>query len=169
MLVSGNDAAAAIAVHIGGSKEAFLRMMNDKAREIGMSSSHFVNAHGTDEDDHYITARDMSRLAIYAMENKQFMEIAGTASYIIPATNKNSAREKMNTNMLIRTDEEAVEGAYYEYATGIKTGSTPKAFRCLVSSAKKEDTELICLIFGDETNAGTERWQIGRASCRERV
>ncbi len=163
MLVSGNDAAAAIAVHIGGSEEGFAAMMNEKASELGMDNSHFVNAHGTDEDEHYVTARDMSKLALYAAKNEQFMDIVSTASYDMPETNKNIARTVYNTNMLLRNDEEAVDGAYYEYANGIKTGSTPKAFRCLVSSAKKEGTQLICLIYGDETKDGTERWPLAKS------
>ena len=163
MLKSGNDAAAAVAVHIGGSEEKFIDMMNDKAEEIGMTSSRFVNPHGTDKDKHYVTARDMSRLALYVVQNEEFMDIVGKESYLMPATNRNSARTVRNTNHLLRTDEDAIDGAYYEFATGIKTGSTPKAFRCLVSSAKKDGTELICLIFGDETKDGYRRWPTAKS------
>lgn len=158
MLVSGNDAAAAVAVHVGGSEEAFVRLMNKKARDIGMLDSHFENPHGTDKDGHYVTARDMSLLVRYAMQNETFMDIVGKATYDMPKTNKNSEHTVKNTNHLLRMDEEAVEGAYYEYATGIKTGSTPKAMRCLVSSAEKDGMQLACLIFGDETKEGTYRW-----------
>lgn len=163
MLVSGNDAAATVAVHIGGSEEKFVEMMNEKAQEIGMTGSQFKNPHGTDTDGHYVTARDMSKLALYAAKNEQFMDIVGTASYDMPATNKNEARTVLNTNMLLRTDEEAEEGAYYEYAIGIKTGSTPKAFRCLVSAAEKDGTKLICLVYGDETEDGVKRWPLSKS------
>lgn len=163
MLVSGNDAAAAVAVHIGGSEEKFIEMMNDKAKEIGMTGSQFKNPHGTDTDGHYVTVRDMSKLALYAAKNEQFMDIVGTASYDMPATNKNDARTVQNTNMLLRNDEEAVEGAYYEYAIGIKTGSTPKAFRCLVSAAEKDGTRLLCLVYGDETKEGVKRWPLSKS------
>ena len=163
MLVSGNDAAEAVAVHVAGSVERFVSKMNRKAEELGMTETRFHNPHGTDTDGHVVTARDMSILALYAMQNETFMDIVGTASYDMPATNKNSAREVLNTNHLLRTDEDAAEGAYYEYATGIKTGSTPKAFRCLVSAAEKDGMALLCLIFGDETEHGTQRWPTAKS------
>ena len=159
MLVSGNDAAAAVAVHVGGSEAGFADMMNDTAQRIGMTSSHFVNTHGTDKDDHYVTARDMALLTLYAMKNETFMDIVGRATYDMPKTNRNSARTVSNTNKLLLEDD----SEYYRYATGIKTGSTPKAFGCLVSSAKKGDTQLACLVFGDETEKRTDRWPITRS------
>jgi D-alanyl-D-alanine carboxypeptidase len=159
MLVSGNDAAAAVAVHVGGSEAGFADMMNDTAKRIGMTSSHFVNAHGTDKDDHYVSARDMALLTLYAMKNEAFMDIVGCATYDMPKTNRNSARTVSNTNKLLLKDD----SEYYRYTTGIKTGSTPKAFGCLVSSAKKGETQLACLVFGDETEKRTERWPLTRS------
>ena len=155
MLVSGNDAACAVAVHVAGSVEAFVQMMNDKAEELGMTNTHFANPHGTDDEEHYVTARDMATLTLYAVQNEDFMDIVGTESYDMPATNANSARTVDNTNHLLNPDEEEY---YYRYATGIKTGSTPNAGKCLVASATKDDMNLICLIYGDETEYGSERW-----------
>ena len=158
MLVSGNDAAEAIAVYIAGSVEEFAKMMNKKARELGMTDSNFENPHGVDTDGHVVTARDMSKLTLYAIQNEDFMEIVGKETYVMPKTNKNPERTIENTNLLIRTDKEQ----YYEFATGIKTGSTPIAQRCLVSSAKKGDTQLVCLIYGDATTEGTYRWPLAK-------
>lgn len=159
MLVSGNDAAEAIAVHVGGSVDGFVTMMNKKARELGMSNTTFKNPHGVDKDGHQVTARDMSKLALHAMQNEDFMNIVGKATYTMPQTNKNPQREVENTNHLINPE---LTEDYYKYTTGIKTGSTPKAFRCVVASAKKGDTELLCLIYGDETVNGVDRWPLAK-------
>lgn len=159
MMVSGNDAASAIAVHVGGSLEGFAEMMNAKAQELGMTGSHFVNPHGADADDHYVTARDMAILTRYAMQSEAFMQISGTVSYDIEKTNRNDARTIVNTNKLLLSEDPE----YYPYATGIKTGSTPLAMRCLVSSAEKDGMKLACLVFGDETQDGLRRWPLSRS------
>ncbi len=159
MLKSGNDAAEAVAVHIAGSVEEFVKMMNKKAAVLGMTGTNFVNPHGVDTDDHIVTARDMSKLSLYAMQNEDFMNIVGTETYVMAATNKNRERTIENTNLLLRTDK---ENEYYEYATGIKTGSTPKAKRCVVASAEKGGTKLLCLIYGDGTTNGVNRWPLAK-------
>ena len=159
MMVSGNDAAEAVAVYIAGSVDAFARMMNRKARDLGMSRTNFVNPHGVDKDEHEVSARDMAKLALYAMQNEEFMKIVGTETYDMPKTNKNQARTIKNTNALLRSDNED----YYENAIGIKTGSTPKAYRCLVSAAQVGDTKLLCLIYGDKTRNGTDRWPLAKS------
>lgn len=164
MLVSGNDAAAAIAVHLGGSLEGFAALMNQKAQELGMTGSHFITPHGVDTDDHYVTARDMAILTMYAMQNEQFMEIVGSASYDFPSMKEMTEEGKQNTNkLLISNVPEGDPSYYYEYATGIKTGATPKAYRCLVSSAEKDGMKLLCLVYGDETADGANRWQIAKS------
>lgn len=158
MMVSGNDAATAVAEHIADSVADFLVMMNAKAQEIGMDSSEFHSVHGKDTDDHFVTASDMSKLMLYAFENKEFMEIVGKSKYTMPTTNKNSERTKESTNHLMLSDD----SGYYRYATGVKTGSTPEAFKCLVATASKDDMDLICLIFGDDTSDGSERWTLAQ-------
>lgn len=159
MMKSGNDAALAVAEHVGDSVDGFISMMNDTAQRIGMTNSHFVTPHGLHNEEHITTARDMATLTLYAMQNPQFAEIVKRASYTMPATNKRSAtREAKNTNQLLQPDE----ANYYQYATGIKTGSTPYAEDCLVSSASKDGMNLICLVFKApyETNV---RWTLTKS------
>ncbi len=157
MMASGNDAAVAVAEFLGGSVEGFATMMNTKAAELGMTNTHFTVPHGMHADDHYSTARDMAKLTLYAMQNPQFAQIVKQASYTMPATNKSGARDVKNTNHLL--DSESTD--YYQYATGIKTGSTPAAGDCLVSSASRDGMNLICLVFKDEYN-GSERWPLSK-------
>ena len=164
MMCSGNDAAVAIAEHIGGSVDGFVDMMNAKAREIGMSNTHFVNPNGlpgpeVDEvqTNNVTTAQDMAKLAMYAMKNATFMEIVGYASFEIPANNKKKKARTINTtNRLLRDDR----GANYPYATGMKTGFTNAAGNCLVATAKKDGMELVCLVYKDDSKDGLDRWPV---------
>ncbi|MBQ3223404.1 MAG: D-alanyl-D-alanine carboxypeptidase, partial [Clostridia bacterium] len=107
MLHSGNDSANAVAVIVGGSIDGFVDMMNAKAAELGMTNTHFSNAHGYHADDHYTTARDMARLVQAAMQNPEFRQIVGTPAYIIEPTNKRSERLKMvNSNLMLISETE---------------------------------------------------------------
>lgn len=154
MLPSANDAALALAKHYGGSEEKFVKIMNDRAKELGAYNTHFVNPHGLHDPDHYTTAADLALIARYAMENETFREIVKTASYQIPPTNKkDETRYLHNYNRLIYNpsyNQIYVDGEYiaptYEYATGIKTGYTPEAGNTLVASASKDGTDLIAVI-----------------------
>lgn len=149
MLVSGNDAAKAIAEYISGSESAFAELMNQKAASLGMTGTHFVKSNGLHEDDHYSTAYDMAILTRYAMQNEEFCKIVATPYYEVPPTNKDSDGYQLgNSNKLLYTkpDEESFE---YEYATGVKTGDTDQAGRCLVASAEKDGVKLIAVLFGD--------------------
>lgn len=158
MLASGNDAAVAVAETLGGSEEGFAELMNQKAAELGMTGTNFVVSHGMHVDNHHTTARDMSLLTLYAMQNEDFARIVSQDSYTMPADNKHSEKWVVaNTNKLLLSDNEY----YYKYATGIKTGSTPAAGDCLVSSASKDGMNLICLVFKDEYN-GSERWPLSK-------
>lgn len=142
---SANDAANVLAVNMGGSIEGFAAMMNEKAAEIGAVNSHFVNPHGFHDDNHYTTARDLALIAKYAMQNEKFREIVKTAKYVIPPTNKyKTDRNLITTNNLI--SKYKTPANFYEYATGIKTGSTSQALNCLVASAKKDDNEFISVL-----------------------
>lgn len=150
MLVSGNDAAAAIAVHVSGSESGFADLMNAKAREIGMLNTNFVNPHGKHEEEHYTTAYDMALLARYALQSDQFREIVGARTYQVGPTNRNSSGYLFeNTNKLIYTRPEK-QSYEYRYATGIKTGDTNQALRCLAASATKDGTTLIAVLLGDQ-------------------
>ena len=126
MLVSGNDAADAIAHKLAGGRSEFAAIMNEKAAEIGMTKSHFMNANGLHNEEHVSTAYDMALLARYAMQNETFRKIVSTEQYTTSPTN--------------------IE---YEYATGIKTGNTIQSGYCLVASATKNDRNLILVILGD--------------------
>lgn len=140
MLHSGNDSANAVAVIVGGSIEGFVDMMNAKAAELGMTGTHFSNAHGYHADDHYTTARDMARLAQAAMQNPEFRQIVGTPAYIIEPTNKRSERLKMvNSNLMLISETEY----YYEGMTGVKTGFTGAAGQTFVFAAEVDGASVI--------------------------
>ncbi len=161
MLISGNDAASTLAYHIAGSESAFAALMNEKAAALGMTNSHFTNAHGVQDSDHYTTAEDMARLCKAAMDNADFMQIVSCKTYTIPATNLTEARSLTNSNRFL-CENDSLPGTAYEYATGMKTGDTPTAGGCLVSTAEKDGVRLMCLVFGDKTDGREERWFLSR-------
>ena len=130
MLRSGNDAAAALAIHCGGTIEGFAELMNDKARELGLRDTHFVNPHGLDAPDHHSTARDLAVLAAYAMEDPIFAKTVGTKTVTV------GERVLSNHNKLLWQ----LNGC-----EGIKTGYTKAAGRLLVSSASRDGRRLICV------------------------
>ncbi len=136
MLKSGNDAAVAIAEHLGGSIDAFALLMNKKAREIGAINTNFENPHGLDSDGHYTTAYDLALIAREAMKNKKFSQIVSTKTYSIPMQGEKWDRTLKNHNKLLWN---------YEGCNGIKTGFTKKCGRCLVSSAERNGRALICV------------------------
>lgn len=153
MLPSANDAASVIAKHYGGSLENFVKLMNEKAKEIGAYNTNFTNPHGLHDTNHYSTAADLALITKYAMGNETFRKIVSTTKYEIQTTNKkNEPRYFTNLNKLIYNtsyNQIVVDGVYvspyYEYATGAKTGYTPQAGNCLVATAKKDGTELIAV------------------------
>lgn len=137
MLRSGNDAAVAIAEHIGGSLEGFSYLMNQKAEELGMIKSVFNNPHGLDDhEEHYSSARDMAVLTAYAMKNETFATIVGTKRKTAPLEGENWDRIWHNKNRMLTK---------YPYADGVKTGFTKRAKRTLVSSATKEGHSLVAV------------------------
>ena len=138
MLRSGNDAATAIAEHVGGSLEGFVYLMNQKASEIGMDQTHFANPHGLDDhEDHYSTAYDMALLTRYAMSNDTYKLISGTKVHRAPNPTENWDRVWKNKNRLLTE--------LYDYTTGGKTGYTKRAKRTLVTTATKGDLNLIAV------------------------
>ncbi len=144
LLASGNDAAAVIAENIGGSIEGFVSIMNDKAKELGLEGTHFVNPHGLHDSEHYTTAKDMAKLARIAMKNETFSSIVECAHIKIPPTNMNEERYYINTNNLV--SRMRYPYYYYDKATGIKTGSTTEAGHCLVSSAEDNNKKVIAVV-----------------------
>ena len=150
MMVSGNDAAYVLARHIAGSEAEFATLMNQKAAEIGMNNTHFVKSNGLHKDDHYSTAYDMALLGRYAMQNQAFREVVGSEYFDVPPSQWDSDGYHLeNSNRLIHMMENDEVNYKYPYATGIKTGDTDQAGRCLVASAKKDGIELILVSFGD--------------------
>lgn len=137
MLRSGNDAATALAYHIGGGIDEFAKMMNETAKKAGASNTNFVNPHGLDDPNHYTTAYDLSKITAYALNNPIFEKIVSTKNYIIEATNKSEKRYLTNKNKLLRS----LDGC-----CGVKTGYTSKAGRCLVSASKRDDCTIVCVV-----------------------
>lgn len=134
LLRSGNDAALAVAEVCAGTEEAFAQRMNDKARELGMEDSHFVNPSGLNDEAHYSTAYDMALPARACLENKTLAEMVSTKSIAL------GTRSFTNHNKLLWQ---------YEGCIGLKTGYTEKAGRTLVSAAHRDGMTLICVTLSD--------------------
>lgn len=138
MLRSGNDAAVAIAEYVGGSLDGFVWMMNRKAEEIGMKNTNFSNPHGLDNTkNHYSTAYDMALLTQYAMKNDTYRKISGTKVHRAPNSMEGWDYVWRNKNRLLTQ--------LYEYTTGGKTGYTKIAKRTLVTTASKDNLDLIAV------------------------
>ena len=149
ILVSGNDAATAIAEGLSGSVDAFVQRMNEAALSFGCDHTHFVNANGLHDENHYTTARDMATLSRIAMENEEFRIIVRREEYTLPRDNIYRSRSIRNgNNFVARASEEKKQNRYYEYSTGIKTGTTSAAGNCLVASASRDGVNLIAVVFG---------------------
>lgn len=131
MLRSGNDCAAALAIHHSGSIAEFAKVMNERAEKIGAKRTNFVNPSGLPDENHYTTARDLCNIARYAMQNETFKGVVSTRSYI------GKFRSYANKNKMLQK---------YEGANGVKTGYTIKAGRCLVSSAERNGMDVVCVV-----------------------
>ena len=140
MLGSANDAAAAIAYHIGGSIEGFAEMMNARAEELGLSDTHFENPHGLDGESHYTSAYDLSMIAREALKNEKFREIVSTKTKAIKLSDGNVSRVFRNHNRLLFE---------YDDIIGVKTGFTKKCGRTLVSAAERDGVTVICVTLCD--------------------
>lgn len=140
MLRSGNDAATAIAEHVGGSEEGFVHLMNEKAAFLGLKHTQFKNPHGLDEDGHYSSANDLAKLTAYALKNNVFAEIVSTRVKKVPNPHEKWDYSYTNKNKML---------AMYEGADGVKTGYTKKSLRCLVSSATRQGQQLAAVTIND--------------------
>lgn len=146
MLNSANECASALAVYTAGSIDAFVELMNEKAQELGAVNTHYMNAHGLDNEDHYTTAHDMAIIFDAALKNDTFRYIDSSATYTIPATNKYGERTCTSTNQLIN-------GALpYEGVYDGKTGHTAMAGRTLVTAAYRDGMDLICVIMKSDND-----------------
>ena len=143
MVKSANECAYALAEYVAGDIESFAKLMNERAAEIGCKNTHFVTPNGLHDEDHYTTAYDMALITKEALKNETFREIAGALNYTVPATNlTEETRPLWNGNKMINP----AEPYYYEYCEGGKTGYTMKANNTLMTFAKKDGLELICVI-----------------------
>ena len=161
MVASANEASNILAVAVSGSIDAFLEDMNVRAAELGCTGTHFMNPHGMPHEEHYTTAYDLYLIARHAMTFPLFREMVACDEYYVEATNLSDQRHFYNTNGLLSNKK--YSGYYYEYCTGIKTGTTDAAGYCLLSSAEKDGESLICVMLGCENpkdeNGNIKRYQ----------
>lgn len=137
MLRSGNDCAETIALYVGKTRENFIKMMNDTCNKIGCTNTNLTNPHGLPDDNHYTSALDLAKISAYSMKNDVFKEIVSTKKTVIIEKSKGEKRVLINKNKMLLT---------FDGANGIKTGYTKKAGRCLVSSAKRGEMQLVCVV-----------------------
>lgn len=164
MLVhSGNDAAIALAVHVGGSVDGFVSMMNEKAKALDLRHSSFSNPHGLDADGHHTSASDLATMSRYAMDLPEFRRMVGTKTVTVQTGSTTKRFEA--TNLLLGT---------FDGATGVKTGWTNDAGYCLVASAERNGIELFAVILGtkNETARFTQakrllEWGFAHYSTRQ--
>ena len=146
LLVSGNDAAVALAEHVSGSVEAFAEKMNQKAEEMKLEDTHFIVPHGLDMENHYTTALELAEMTDYAMNNKKFAEIVATKIATISINGRTKSLK--NTNELLGN----LEGV-----NGVKTGFTNGANRCLVTSVSRNGMNIIAVVLGADTKKDRTR------------
>ncbi|NLG53843.1 MAG: D-alanyl-D-alanine carboxypeptidase [Clostridiales bacterium] len=155
LVASANDAANVLAEHVAGSIPAFVEMMNSRAREIGMENTHYTNAHGLHDDEHYTTAYDIFLIAREVRKQERLAEIYGMQKAELPATNRSDERLFFSTNSLISPYRERTY--LYSRAKGIKTGTTSQAGNCLVAEAEKGDKKLISVVMNAKTDEATRK------------
>ena len=143
LLSSANEVCSQLAEYVGGTKEHFVEMMNEKAAELGCLDTHFTNPNGLHDENHYTTAYDMALIMQAAIQNETFCTIDATQAYTIPATNKTAAPRNLSNHHAM-----LMEGnpSYYEGAFAGKTGNTAAAKDTLVTAAKRNGMTLICVV-----------------------
>lgn len=145
MLASANEISSAVAEHVAGSIDEFAKMMTERAKELGCKNTNFVNANGLHNDNHYTSAYDMALIAQEAYKNATFRKIISTKRYTYPPTNKQTeSRTFANHHEMLNPDQYPKYS--YDYCLGGKTGYTMKAGNTLVTYAKKDEMELICVV-----------------------
>lgn len=171
IIPSGNETANIVALNVAKkvldkdfleynkAENIFLNLMNEKAKEIGLKNSNFSSVHGYHNDNHFSTARDLALLTRYAMNSDVITSIAKEVSFNGNGANNLAGPDDITVDYEWKSHNNLLkEGAdYYKYATGLKTGFTSKAGNCLSATAKKDETELILITLGSETDAG--RWE----------
>lgn len=161
MLNSGNDSAVAIAYAVSGSVENFAKLMNTKAKEIGLCNTQFKNPNGLDEDGHYTTALDLARITAYGLKNPEFKKIVSTYQTTIPGSEEGQVRYLTNHNKLLKR---------YPGCIGVKTGFTKKSGRCLVSAAERNGVTLVAVTLSapDDWNDHTKMLDFGFENVTKR-
>jgi len=148
ILPSYADACNVLAVAVAGDVPSFVSLMNHRSEELGLTGTHYVNAHGLHAEEHYTTARDIAVLTRLALQNETFATLVSTKNHTVPATNLSGERRFSSTNALLLP---IYDGRYvYPRAIGVKTGTTSAAGKCLVSAAKRGERTLICVLLGTE-------------------
>ena len=146
MLESGNDCAVALAEYVGNSVDNFVELMNKKAKDLGLNHTHFVTVNGLDADEHYTTAVELAKMADYALNIDKFKNIVGTTNYVVTINGHGKAID--NTNELL---------GYLDGVYGVKTGFTNGANRCLVTSIKRGNMDIISVVLGADTKKDRTR------------
>ena len=156
MLESANECAYAAAEHVGaklgGNYQTFVDLMNERAKKLGCENTHFNNANGLPDEQHWTTARDMAKISVEAYKNEMFRTITGTKTYQIPPTNKHSGITYLNNHHAMlhyyRTNQ-----YLYDYCTGGKTGYTVVAGATLVTFAEKDELSLVCVVMNTDNTS----------------
>ena len=149
LISSANEACNVAAELVDGSVDAFVERMNTRAAELGCKNTHFVNTHGLHDEDHYTTARDLALIVEAALMNNEFKTIVGTAKHTVPETNLSGPRKLTTTNQLLLPSD---TNPYYDKrVTGVKTGFTTPAGRCLIATAEDGTLSLLSIVCGCET------------------
>lgn len=149
MLQSANECAYAIAEHVGGDYDTFIRMMNEKAQELGCKNTHFNNPNGLPDEEHYTCAYDMALISKAAFQNETFRTITGTEEYTIPPTNKHKEETYLRNTHKMLTNYKGAE-YLYDGCIGGKTGYTDAARNTLVTFARRHEMTLICVVLNEE-------------------
>ena len=154
MLSSGNDGANAVAVIVSGSLEAFVALMNSRAAQLGCESTHFANAHGYHDENHYTTAQDMARITQAALRLDAFRQIVSTVSYTmhIQRGGQNMETRVVNGNALLKKDHTY----YYADCIGVKTGFHSAAGQCFVGASERDGVRLIAVDF--HSSGSSSKW-----------
>lgn len=168
MISSANDAAPVIAEYISGSQDAFVELMNQRAKELGCTGTHFANPHGLHDDDHYSTARDLSRMMLEAMKFEAFREIIATERHYLEPTNKVSEERILDTTDFF-ISKKVSEQYYDSRVVGGKTGFTTPAGYCIMFVAEDEGLEYLCVILGAESYVTEESTTLGSFTQGEKL
>lgn len=157
LIPSANDAANALAEHVGGNIESFSTMMNSRAKELGCTGSNFTNPSGLHQEEHYTTTKDLMLISQKAISYKLIEKVVGRTSYTLPSTNKYTGEKRFftTTNYMIR---ESLKRYYCDYCIGGKTGYTGEAKNCVVEFIKKDGIELLAIVMGENAKVKGQKF-----------